>query len=303
MSLRASLFRRLPPGLGRRARGLRAPLVSLVATVAAGCAPHNPRSTDGLFPQRPAVIGHRGAAGLAPENTDAAFSAARALGVAFELDVTLSADGVPVVIHDDSLERTTNGAGYVDETAWATIAALDAGTFLDARWEGQRVPRLDEVLKTYAPHVVVDIEIKSPREGKPPWEVAKKVIEAVDAAGARDRVFITSFNPYVLAACREYAPEVRRGQLFGTFKGADLKFYEKWVLRNLLLNGKAVPDMLVAEAAFLRPRYVAKMKDRGYRVLAWTVNDPAEMRRLVEMGVDGIITDRPDEALTVLGLR
>jgi glycerophosphoryl diester phosphodiesterase len=273
----------------------------LIATASAACAPHSPRPTDSLFAKGVTVIGHRGAAGLAPENTDAAFAVAKDLGVPFELDVTLSADGVVVVIHDDALERTTNGAGYVDETPWANIKDLDAGVFLDPKWEGQRVPRLDEVLRTYAPHVVVNVEIKSPREGKPPWEVAKKTIAAIDAAGARDRVFVTSFSPYVLAACREYAPDIPRGQLYGTFKGADLKFYEKWVLRNLLLNGKAVPDLLVAEAPLLRPRYVAKMKDRGYRVLAWTVNEPAEMKRLVEMGVDGIITDRPDLALDVVG--
>lgn len=287
--------------MSRPGAGLRPLLVSVVATAAAACAPHSPRPTAALFSPGVTVIGHRGAAGLAPENTDAAFAKAKELGVPFELDVTLSADGVVVVIHDDALERTTNGAGYVDETPWATIEKLDAGVHEGAQWEGQRVPRLDEVLRRYAPHVVVDVEIKSPRDGKPPWEVARKTIEAIDAAGARDRVFITSFNPYVLAACLEHAPDIPRGQLFGSFKGADLKFYEKWVLRNLMLNGKAVPDLLVAEAAFLRPRYVAKMKDKGYRVLAWTVNEPAEMKRLAEMGVDGIITDRPDVALDVVG--
>ena len=280
--------------------GLRPLAASLIATAAAACVPHTPRPTDKLFPTSPMVIGHRGAAGLAPENTDAAFKVAADLGVAFELDVTLSADGVPVVIHDDSLDRTTNGAGYVDEALWANIAELDAGVFLDAKWEGQRVPRLEDVLRTYTPKVVVNIEIKSPRDDKPPWEVARKVVAAIDAAGARDRVIVTSFNPYVLSACREYAPDVRRGQLYSRFKGADLKFYEKWVLRNLMLNSKAVPDLLVAEAEMLRPRYVAKMKDRGYRIIAWTVNDPDEMKRVVAMGVDGIITDRPDMAIQVL---
>ena len=128
-------------------------------------------------------------------------------------------------------------------------------------------------------------------------------MEAIRAAGLVDRCFVTSFNPFVLEAVKKEAPEVIRGQLTGTFKGADLKWYEKLALRNLALNGKATPDLIAAEAAFLEERgyhYVRAMQRRGYRVLAWTINDPQTMLHLADIGVDGLITDHPDLALKVL---
>jgi len=265
------------------------------------CVKHAPRDTRDLFAHDVAVIGHRGAAGLAPENTHAAFAAAAALSVPFELDVTLSATGEVVVIHDDTLDRTTDGAGYVDETPWARMSSLDAGSWYGPTHVGERLPELGEVLARFGPQVVIDIELKNPRDPALRQPLAEAVCRLVAEAGLVDRVFVTSFNPYLLEAVRAENPDIRRGQLFGSFEGADLSRLEKFVLRNLLLNGKAVPDMLVAEAAILRPDNVRRWRRKGYRVLAWTVNDPVEMKRLVDMGVQGLITDRPDLALEVLG--
>lgn len=276
-------------------------LLGSLLVLLGACAHHAPRDTSALFPEAVTVIGHRGAADLAPENTAAGFRAAAELGVGFELDVTRARDGEIVVIHDDTLERTTTGSGFVDETPLATIRTLDAGTWFGADFAGEPVPELSGVLAEFGPRVVVDIEIKNPRDPALVEPLAREVVRLVEEAGLVDRVFVTSFNPYVLAAVREANPSIVRGQLYGTFEGADLSFIEKYVLKRLLLNGKAVPDLLVAEAAFLRPRYVRRMRRKGYRVMAWTVNDPEEMRRLVAWGVQGLITDRPDLALEVLG--
>jgi glycerophosphoryl diester phosphodiesterase len=275
-------------------------LRSLLALAVNGCVPHAPRPVDDLLGPFPVVIGHRGAAADAPENTLAAFRRARDLGVPLELDVTATADGVVVVLHDDHLDRTTTGSGFVDEQRWADIQGVDAGAWFSPDFAGEPLPTLDRAFDEIAGEVVVNIEIKSPRDGSRASWLAGLVVDCVERHGMSQRVFVTSFNPYVLAAVRARAPALPRGQLYGTFRGADLPWIQKVALRNLALNGKAVPDMLVVESAFLRPRYVRRMKRTGYRVLAWTVNDPDEIRRLLDMGVDGIISDRPAEARAVV---
>lgn len=236
----------------------------------------------------------------------AGFSVAARLGVAFELDVTLSEDNEVVVIHDDRLDRTTSGSGFVDETPWADIAGLDAGSWWHDRFAGETVPRLADVLAALGREVVVDVEIKSPRGDRTVDEVAAATVAVIQEAGLTDRVVITSFNPYVLAAVRAADPSIARGQLTGTFEGSGLPWIQRVALRNLWLNKNAVPDMIVAESAFLTDRgyhYVQRMRRRGYRVVAWTVNEPDEMRRLLDLGVQGLITDRPDVALEVVAER
>jgi len=290
-----------------KSRFLRRSVHGWLALAATACAGHNPRPSARVFSAPDhgvAIIGHRGAAGLAPENTAAAFQVAADLGVSFELDVTLSQDGELVVIHDDTLDRTTTGTGAVDATIWADIAGLDAGSWLDDKWAGEPVPKLPDVLSAFGHKVVIDVEIKTPPKGASVQPVARAVVKALQDAGLTQRAFVTSFNPYVLEAVRAADPSILRGQLVATFDEADLSGIEKLVLRNMWLNRKAQADILAAEAAFLRergPRYVKAMKRKGYRVLSWTVNDPAEMREMAELGVDGIITDRPDIARQTLG--
>ena len=289
-----------------RSSHLRAGVRGLLALAATACAGHNPRPADRVLTpsaQGVAIIGHRGAAGLAPENTASAFAEAADRGLSFELDVTLSQDGELVVIHDDTLDRTTTGSGDVAMTLWSDIARVDAGSWYGPAWAGEPVPRLPDVLSRFGHQVVVDIEIKPPPPGVSVQPVAQAVVAAIQAAGITQRVFVTSFNPYVLEAVRAADPSILRGQLVATFEGTDLSRIEKLVLRNLWLNRKASADLLAAEAAFLRqrgPRYVRAMKRKGYRVLSWTVNEPEEMREMVALGVDGIITDRPDLALQTL---
>lgn len=264
------------------------------------CAHHDPRPTDALLGTAPLVVGHRGAAAVAPENTLAGFRVAQDLGVPYELDVTLSADGRVVVIHDDSLDRTTDGTGLVDETAWADIGGLDAGGWFSDDFAGEPVPTLDRVFEELGGGVIVDVEIKSPRDGDRAGEVAAAVVDCIARHGMQDRVFVTSFNPYVLEGVKRADPDLPRGQLVGTFRGSDLGLVPKIVLRRLWLNKKADADMIVAEAAYVTPRRARRLQRAGYRLMAWTVNEEAEMRRLLDLGVLGIITDDPARALRVV---
>ncbi len=237
---------------------------------------------------------------MAPENTMAAFSVPAEMGYGFELDVALSADGRLVVIHDDDLERTTGAAGFVDETPWEVIAGLDAGSHFDPRFAGEPVPELPAVLARFGNDVVINIEIKSPRDKSTRAALAGAVVKSISDAGLVRHAYVTSFDPFVLEQVRLANPEIRRGQIFATFEDADLSRVEKYVLKHLLLNKKAQPDMLSVEDAFLTPRYVRRMSKKGYRILTWTVDEPDEMRRFAEMGVHGIITDRPDLATEAL---
>ena len=276
-------------------------LVLLSALVGTACVKHAPRSTDHLLPDPVTVIGHRGARDLAPENTTAGFAlAAETHGVPFELDVHLCGTGEPVVVHDETLDRTTDGEGYVDETPLADLEDLDAGSHFSAEFAGEPIPTLRETLSRFGPQVVIDVEIKNPRDSQQVETLAAAVVYEIEAAGLVDRAFVTSFNPFLLEAVRLRNPDIARGQLTGTFKGADLSFIEKLALKHLWLNGKAQPDMLAVEGARLSKGYIRRMKRKGYKVLAWTIDDPEEMQQLIDWGIDGIITDRPDLALELL---
>lgn len=272
----------------------------LPALALAGCVPHNPRDVSDVLGPAPVVIGHRGAAADAPENTMAGFRRAADLGVAFELDVTATSDGVVIVLHDDTLDRTTTGSGFAHTQPWRDLRDLDAGSWFDPRFAGEPLPTLDAVFAEIGPGTVIDVEIKSPVDPERVEWLAGRVVDSIVRNGRQDSVFVTSFNPYVLGAVRALAPEIRRGQLLGTFRGADLSVVEKVALKNLLLNKEAQADLLAVEGDFVTAGWLRRMQRRGYRVICWTINDAAEIRRLVDLGVDGIITDRPAEALEVL---
>jgi len=266
--------------------------------LAAACV-HDPRPTDDLFDPF-TVQGHRGAAGLAPENTMAAFGVAAALGVGFELDTQLSADGVLVVFHDDELDRLTPASGPVASRTATELAQLDAGVHFGPGFEGERIPTLAAVLEAFADDVVINVEIKAGRDTDVD-ALAAAVIEVLEQKGLEQRVLVTSFSPFVLEAVRKRNPAIRRGQIYSDFRGASsLSPIQRSLLRNLAFNRRARPDVLSVNHRMVDGRYVERMHRRGYRIFAWTVNDADRMRTLVDLGVDGIITDRPDLLLDVL---
>lgn len=245
-----------------------------------------------LFPHVPAVIAHRGANRRAPENTLEAFRLALELGAqAIELDVMLSRDRVPVVIHDTRLERTTDGTGQVQDRAWAELRDLDAGSKFSAAYRGTRIPQLQNVLEEIGRRAWINIELKNYATRGDCLE--QVVVDMVVRMGLQRKVLLSSFNPLSLGRAARLAPQVPRGLL--TMPSMPLFLREAWFAfvakpqsYNLHLDQTNVRSVRAAHA-------------RGARVCAWTVNDPSDAVRLAAQGVDGIITDEPDVILAAIG--
>lgn len=249
---------------------------------------------DSFYATTPLVIAHRGARDVAPENTLAAFEAAiEADADGIELDVARCATGEIVVIHDDTLDRTTNGSGAVAETPFYTLRALDAGAWFGPAFAGQRVPTLQEVLDLFGHRVRINIEIKG-RALKGDG-IEDEIAEMVEARKLRDEVIISSFNPAALLRMRRAAPDLRRALLYAP----DMPLYLAQPVSAPLVWPNALhPHFSQVNAAMLRA-----VRQLGLRVNVWTVNDCAEMERLITLGVDGIITDHPAQLRTLLRSR
>jgi glycerophosphoryl diester phosphodiesterase len=225
----------------------------------------------------PWVVGHRGAAGLEPENTLRAFRRALALGVdAVECDVHLTRDGVPVVLHDATLERTTDGAGAVRDLTWAELARLDAG-------QGERIPRLEEVVALVRGRAHLVVELKARGAHGP-------VLDCLRGAAALSEATLIAFDLEELAAAARAAPEAARGALF----------------HRLPPDGPTRARALGCAWAFLEFRAaeaegVAALRSAGLRVGLWTPNEEPELRAALALAPDAVTTDRPDRLLPLLG--
>lgn len=227
-------------------------------------------------------IAHRGASAYAPENTIAAFDKAVEQGAdAIELDLHLSRDGELVVIHDDTLDRTTDGSGPVHEQSLEELRRLDAGRWFGEVFAGQRIPRLDEVLDRFAGKVQLALEIKAGSSVFPGIE--EKVISALRECAAIDQTAVASFDHYALRRLKEIEPAIRTAALL---VGRPVSLSA--------LAGPAKADGLALEASFVTKTEVEACRASGLQLVVWVVNDPAQMRHFIKLGVDGIITDRPD---------
>lgn len=249
--------------------------------------PDAPRSSD---PARPQVIAHRGASAEAPENTLAAFRRALAIGVdGVELDAHLSADGVPVVIHDPLLERTTDGHGLVRDHPLAALRRLDAGRRFAEQFAGERIPTLAEALDALR-RVRVIVEIKNGPVYYP--AIAARVLAAVAEAGHR-AVTISSFDHHVLLEVRAAAPQVPRAVL-----------YAARPIDPVRMARDAGAALLHPHWAYVTREMVGQAQAAGLRVETWTVDEPAHLRHVIATGVDGVMTNHPDRlraALAELG--
>jgi glycerophosphoryl diester phosphodiesterase len=229
---------------------------------------------------RPLVWGHRGASFDAPENTLAAFELARAQGAdGVELDAQRCSSGEVVVLHDESLGRTTGFAGLITETPYAVVSTLDAGARKHERFRGERVPLLAEVLDAFP--LLVNVELKCERADD--RGLTAEVVRLVRKARAEDRVLLSSFNPSCLWRARLLAPRIPRALLFEQDK--------EWPLWSAPALGTAA---LHPEHVLATPRRVARWQKLGWSVGCWTVDDPDAAARLWDSGVTGIITNRPD---------
>lgn len=238
----------------------------------------------------PIVIAHRGASAAAPENTLPAFLAAWAAGVAWvEADVQPTSDNVPVILHDDLLDRTTDGTGPVRAQTALEVARLDAGSWFGMGsvrpYMGAAVPELSQLLEILAADRSLLLEIK----GEHTRQQVLAEIDVVLASGWEDRVLLQSFDVPALRHVRAALPDRSVGLLVKKELHAD----PVAVCRDLGAVAYNPAHVLLRD----RPDLVRTVHDAGIAVLAWTADDPADWHFLTEVGVDGIITNTPAELL------
>jgi glycerophosphoryl diester phosphodiesterase len=237
---------------------------------------------------RPAVIAHRGYSAVAPQNTLAAVEAAcRAGADAVEIDLQPTADGVGAVIHDETVDATTDGTGKVSALTSDEVLGLDAGSRFSPAFSGQHVPTLDDVLGVLARHPDTDLLL----ELKGSWgtEQVERVAATIAAATFDSRVLVQSFWPGTVATVRDVAPHLPGGLLVSFDPPGLLRLCER--LRVVACN----PSVATVANS---PRLVSRLHAAGLRVMSWTANDPAAWTTLVSAddgaGVDAVITDRPE---------
>lgn len=231
------------------------------------------------------VLGHRGASGYAPENTLEAFKLAMDMGAdGFELDVHLSKDGELVVIHDETVDRTTDGTGFVGEMTLAELKALDASNHKEG-YKGAKIPTLGEVydLIRDTDHIV-NVEIKTDNIFYPQLE--EKVLALEKEKGMEGRIVYSSFNHYTVKKIRTLAPDAQIGMLFGDVL-VEPYDYCKSVGANLLHPSKANLNV---------PGFAEKAKEAGLGMNVWTVNEVEYMEKCLACGA-GIVTNYPDIAV------
>jgi glycerophosphoryl diester phosphodiesterase len=239
-------------------------------------------------------FGHRGASHDAPANTIASFELAVEAGAdGVELDVMLSKDGTAVVIHDETVDSTTDGHGPVSSFTLAELKTLDAGSYKGAQYAGARIPTLEEVFEAVGQRLLINIELKGMTARADGLEAL--VARLIAKHGMDQRVIISSFNPIRLRRFRQAAPHIPIGFLHQTQTPLPLR-----LLLNALLIGLPREADHPQQTA-VTAEYLARMHAQGRRVNTWVVNDPARMAALRDLGVDLIMTDRPDVLHGVLG--
>jgi glycerophosphoryl diester phosphodiesterase len=230
------------------------------------------------------VIGHRGAAGLAPENTFAGFDLALAMGVdGLETDVQRTKDGKLVLFHDDRLHKTTNGTGVLQETSWQELQQLDAGSWFDAKYVGERIPLLVEALKRYGTHTQFDLEVKQ-------FGIAVEVLSMVEHLQLLDRVTFTSQDFPTLCTIKQKNPLARVGYIT-----ADVS--EEKVTSVV----EARIQVLCPRAENITRQLVEYWHSLELFVRACGKRNTELMRNAISAGVDGMTFDFPDVLLRELG--
>ena len=243
----------------------------------------------GLFsdPGLPVLLfGHRGYSALAPENTLAAFQLLVDRGIpGAELDAQLSRDGVPVVVHDFDLKRTTGLAARVRDVEASAIRGLDAGRWFSPEFRGEKVPLLEEVLARFGRRLYFDVELKWDRRAGNGLE--ERVIGLIRRHGLEERCLLSSFNPFCILRARRLAPELPTAHIW--YRGRELPFILRHGEAALLAPG----PLAKPEGARIRAWNAALLRRLGGRLVAWGVEEPEEARRLVRLGVRGLISNDP----------
>ena len=234
----------------------------------------------------PRLVAHRGGGSLAPENTVAAVRLGQSLGYRMhEIDVKLSQDDVPLLLHDDVLTRTTNGKGRAADLTWSELRALDAGAWHSVQFRGEPLPSYEEVVKQFRSKATAcHVEIK-PTPGFDRQTGTRVAVESRRLwAGAPLPPVFSSFSFEALMAAKEAAPEIRRGWLVSQFTDADWQRLEKLEAASLHTNHKNATPELIRE-----------LHARGYKAMLYTVNEIDTAQRWLDAGVDGMFTDNLGE--------
>ena len=228
-------------------------------------------------------MAHRGASAHAPENTLAAFELAYQQGApSIELDACLTADRQVIVIHDNSLDRTTNGRGPVKNQPLAALRELDAGAWFGPQFKGEKIPTLEQVFETVGKKLFINVELKNystPADG-----LVDEVVKLVLKHNLADRILFSSFLPPNLTRSAKLLPQTPRGQLI---EGGRTGWWQRLAANFMALQAEN-PYFEDVTAGMVKRAHARKR-----RILTWTVDDPAEMRRLRAIGVDAVITDDP----------
>jgi glycerophosphoryl diester phosphodiesterase len=240
------------------------------------------------FPQDFLIIAHRGASSYAPENTIAAFDLALQIGAChLELDVHLTRDDHLVVIHDDTVDRTTSGTGPVASQTLAALQALDAGAWFREAFAGARIPTLTDVLTRYQGRAHLHIELKGHTAHLP-----QRTVDLVRAHSMAQHVTFTSFQHTHLQTMRAYAPELPTGWLVGEISDA------------VIAQAHALGcTQLCPCAPLVTAEIVQRLHTEGFIVRAWGVANEALMRQVVEAGADGMTVNFPDKLLAYMAGR
>jgi len=246
----------------------------------------------GKFPVM--VISHRGFSGVAPENTMAAFKKAIELGVdMIELDVHLSKDGQVVVIHDDTLNRTTNGKGKVANYTLSELKQLNAGSWFGSQFSGEKIPTLKEVLELSRGRVLVNIELKKGDLGQYTMiDLVDRSFDEVIKMGMEDRVVFSSFDPFPLGGIQERSPRIQVNFLYN----------KPWTSLQEVIGGHPF-FILTFRKSVLTQAHISKAHQEGIKVNVYTLNTEEEIAQFLQWGVDGIITDYPDRLIRILQTR
>jgi len=248
---------------------------------------------------RPLVFAHRGGCALGPENTLAAFDLGLAGGAdGLELDVHLSADGIPVVHHDATLDRTTSASGPLASRTAAELARIDAGCrFADRgtfpfRGQGVGIPTLGDVLRRYADtRITVEMKVDS-------REMGEAVAREVRRAGSAERVCAAGYGARSAAAARAALPEMASSACHTEVRLAVYRAWAWWPVRRARYGGYQVPEQN-GVVRIISPRFIRYAHEAALKVQVWTVDEERDMQRLLEWGIDGLISNRPDLAVRV----
>lgn len=237
------------------------------------------------------VISHRGANLEAPQNTLPAFEKSMEIGVdGFETDIHLTGDGIPVVCHNYTIDETSDGKGEVKSMTLEELRDYDFGSWFHDKFNGTKIPTLEEFLTLCetADIEIMNIEIKPPLDGN--MAIVGKTIEAVKAHGLFGKLLISSFSAEVLVECKKIDPNCKTGFLYAPNK----KHYYLTMLFGYVEYAKKIKaDYLHPHFLSVNKRYVRRLHENGIGINVWTVDKPETARKMLECGVDGIITNDP----------